>query len=583
MKYSMLFSVLCMTLIHLLNAGCSGTRLGNPNPPGSRTDIELGPIGSSNVSSLTLCLQTIEFIPSDPAAVSSSFALGSLVSVDLVSTSLSQLELPNRDYSRVDLVLNPQCVSSKSLFLTNTHGTFSTDDSIRVSFLGTLSATGAGLRVTLQIQPIVDQLATVNVGTQLKSAAESVQGSVITSTSSTLRFVRQGATGTGTGADWESALPSLPASLMRGLTYYIADGAYAAYTVNSAPSGTDSIRIKKATASDHGSDTGWLASYGDGTATFANLTIVSTAYVEVQGLSVTNATEVHPPVSGLPSTTHHITLKDITGESLFIVAEDVLVQGGSFGGFNGCESSRPEDIVQIWEWQDTGGVYRAASRVTIDGVRIHDITDNGDACAGLPTAGRAVSCMQILSGHSIIVKNSTIYNCATAGIMARPYRDTMVDITIESNFVQEVMNPGSAVNMWATGDTIGGTNLVRYNTILGALALGSFTLASGASASVYGNILDMGFGSCLSPATFSYNVFLPSASTCGTDFVVGTPSFVGPTPAPSYLNGIVPNYRLAPGDTVAKDRGHPTLYPATDIDGGARLSGSAPDAGADEL
>ena len=80
--------------------------------------------------------------------------------------------------------------------------------------------------------------------------------------------IRDGATGS-TCADWGSnACDTLPASLNRGDTYYIADGSYAGYTFDDNNSGTTRITIKKAIESDHGSSTGWLSTYGDGQAVF---------------------------------------------------------------------------------------------------------------------------------------------------------------------------------------------------------------------------------------------------------------------------------------------------------------------------
>ena len=61
------------------------------------------------------------------------------------------------------------------------------------------------------------------------------------------KYVREAAAGAGTGADWTDAYTALPATLTRGDTYYIADGAYAAYTFDDAISGTTLITIKKAT------------------------------------------------------------------------------------------------------------------------------------------------------------------------------------------------------------------------------------------------------------------------------------------------------------------------------------------------
>ena len=81
-------------------------------------------------------------------------------------------------------------------------------------------------------------------------------------------YVRAGATGADTGADWTDAYTALPATLTRGDVYYVAGGTYASYTLDDAQSGTLTITIKKAYAADHGTDTGWQASYGTAQAVF---------------------------------------------------------------------------------------------------------------------------------------------------------------------------------------------------------------------------------------------------------------------------------------------------------------------------
>ena len=88
-------------------------------------------------------------------------------------------------------------------------------------------------------------------------------------------YVRDGGSGslsgTGNCADWDTAnaCDDFPATLVRGDTYYIADGAYAARTFNTSPqTGGATITIKKASAADHGTETGWVSTYGDGQATF---------------------------------------------------------------------------------------------------------------------------------------------------------------------------------------------------------------------------------------------------------------------------------------------------------------------------
>lgn len=104
-------------------------------------------------------------------------------------------------------------------------------------------------------------------------------------------YIRDGGTastsGTGscTGWDTASACDTLPATLVRGDTYYIADGTYAAYTFSTANSGTTVITVKKATAADHGTDTNWVSTYGDGQADFTGGWQIYTDYYVFNGQS----------------------------------------------------------------------------------------------------------------------------------------------------------------------------------------------------------------------------------------------------------------------------------------------------------
>lgn len=84
------------------------------------------------------------------------------------------------------------------------------------------------------------------------------------------KYVRPGAGGTASGDDWTNAYTSIPGTLTRGDTYYLADGSYGSYTFDDGPSSTTLITIKKATASDHGTETGWNSTYGDGVAAFTS-------------------------------------------------------------------------------------------------------------------------------------------------------------------------------------------------------------------------------------------------------------------------------------------------------------------------
>jgi len=115
------------------------------------------------------------------------------------------------------------------------------------------------------------------------------------------KYLREGATGTGSGDDWTNAYTSAvtaETALNRTTqtTLWVADGTYGAVTFNTATSGTTLIYIKKATVAAHGTETGWDNAYGDGVATFtASGTVIEfeTAYWTFDGVSRTSATSGH--------------------------------------------------------------------------------------------------------------------------------------------------------------------------------------------------------------------------------------------------------------------------------------------------
>ena len=73
------------------------------------------------------------------------------------------------------------------------------------------------------------------------------------------------------GTNWTTAytqLASAHTAASRGDTIYVADGTYNGATLNKATSGVTVITIKKCSASDHGTETGYSAAICDGQATF---------------------------------------------------------------------------------------------------------------------------------------------------------------------------------------------------------------------------------------------------------------------------------------------------------------------------
>jgi hypothetical protein len=150
-------------------------------------------------------------------------------------------------------------------------------------------------------------------------------------------FVRPGAAGRADGTNWTDAYTKLPDMLMRGAIYYIADGSYGSYNFSQAVSGSTYITVKKATSSDHGTDTGWNSSYGDGRAEFSFIQI-STSYILLDGNSAPGY-GIYIPHQGQYGI--HI----ISGSSL----SNITIRSVSINGTNG-----PVDTRNVRVWVDNG-------------------------------------------------------------------------------------------------------------------------------------------------------------------------------------------------------------------------------------
>jgi hypothetical protein len=95
-------------------------------------------------------------------------------------------------------------------------------------------------------------------------------------------YIRQG--GSGNGSDWSNAMGDLPSTFQRGATYYVAAGTYGGHDFSTPESGSQWIIIKRATQSDHGTDSGWQSSY-DGIATFTAKFTFETSYWALDGVT----------------------------------------------------------------------------------------------------------------------------------------------------------------------------------------------------------------------------------------------------------------------------------------------------------
>jgi hypothetical protein len=102
-------------------------------------------------------------------------------------------------------------------------------------------------------------------------------------------YVRAGAAGAGNGSSWTNAYTGFgsgagkvnPASMMRGVTYWVAAGNYGGVTFSTPDSGTSVITLESPTTSNHGPASDWNPSFA-GQALFGESTI-STDYWTFNG------------------------------------------------------------------------------------------------------------------------------------------------------------------------------------------------------------------------------------------------------------------------------------------------------------
>jgi len=96
-------------------------------------------------------------------------------------------------------------------------------------------------------------------------------------------YVRAGATGSGSGADWTNACSgftgncNVTSSALRGSTLWVATGSYGHPVFSAAVSGSTQITVRAATTANHGTSTGWSDSYA-GTVTFNATTVIASNY-----------------------------------------------------------------------------------------------------------------------------------------------------------------------------------------------------------------------------------------------------------------------------------------------------------------
>jgi hypothetical protein len=248
-----------------------------------------------------------------------------------------------------------------------------------------LSKTNPNQKIRLAL---VLSLATVCLGT-LSSEANAAY------------YVRAGAAGNGSGTDWTNAYPSIPGTLVRGETYYVADGSYGSYTFND--SGTSPITVKKATQSDHGTETGWNVSYGDGQASFSRIAFTQN-YNVLDGNSPTGSYGFSVQGS---SGTDVVNLGDYGAGTSYNTIKSTSINCNGAGGLRAIYAADSDHLtfenVEAWNCDNDLLGARNLSDIVID--RSHFHTRNN---AGVGTHGDAI---EITSSSNVTIRN-TIFQWA---------------------------------------------------------------------------------------------------------------------------------------------------------------------------
>jgi hypothetical protein len=287
--------------------------------------------------------------------------------------------------------------------------------------------------------------------------------------------------------------------------------------------------------------------------TFSGLGIAG-RHVTVQDV-VTGFVDIKKgPTGNAPS---DATVINGSGTGVFIGGgvSDVLIKGGSYGNYYNAAPVKVQGSP-------------APTRITFDGVDFHDAIRTDPAAH--------MECIYAADVQQFTVRNSSFRNCAIFDLVFTNLSGKdPADIVIENNtFDYAVSHSGVlstgyyALSFYPSIKTLSNVT-VRNNSFYQG-----FNLQAGTWNNVKftNNIIPNGT-SCYANVTYSYNVMTGRACSATDRLVPGAMSH--------YADPANYDFSLKSGAS-AIDAGNPMDYTPTDIRGGARPVGVAPDAGAFE-
>ena len=221
-------------------------------------------------------------------------------------------------------------------------------------------------------------------------------------------YVGPTATGDGSGGDWANVLP-WSTSLARGTgnTYYLKNGSYGSgKTFSTAASGTTVITVRRATATDHGTETGWQPAFGTGGVIVAGTIAFTTPYWIVDGNDNTYHSygiRLNVPFDGALGSPNERGISITTSD---VIVRSVYVYGGTTPHDNRAAyvysaSSSTLQHIQLHNFGKDFNLLGNSSNITYDDLWIH---------GGMAAVGEHCDAWEINGDVSdnITIKNSLI-------------------------------------------------------------------------------------------------------------------------------------------------------------------------------
>jgi hypothetical protein len=151
--------------------GQGGTTGGNPTAVGMGFG-GYNPQAHPEIKRLALCVDRMRFVSAVGSIATITLNNVGMVEISPLGTPITQVNLPMGVFKTVEFDLKNECGNGHSVELTNDLGSFATSDDVTLQFDGSAYNDGATKTFVLVLNPLLDVLAGVSSGDQLKNAVE---------------------------------------------------------------------------------------------------------------------------------------------------------------------------------------------------------------------------------------------------------------------------------------------------------------------------------------------------------------------------------------------------------------------------